>query len=95
LGGIGHLLAGEIEKATRLETRDVVLGHTLRGGSTFAFDRVLRTRLGVAAMDLVMEGRFDRMLALKGNEIIDVGIEDAIKPKVLDRDLLSLGRMFS
>jgi phosphofructokinase-like protein len=95
LGGIGHLLAAEIEKATRLETRDVVLGHTLRGGSPMAFDRVLCTRLGVAAMDLVMNGRFDRMVALRGNEIIDVGIEEAIKPKVLDQDLLSVGRMFS
>jgi phosphofructokinase-like protein len=95
LGGIGHLLAGEIEKATRLETRDVVLGHTLRGGSPMAFDRVLCTRLGAAAMDLVMKGRFDRMVALRGNEIIDVGIDEAIKPKILDPDLLSLGRMFS
>jgi phosphofructokinase-like protein len=95
LGGIGHLLAGEIEKATHLETRDVVLGHTLRGGSPMAFDRVLCTRLGVAAMDLVMKGRFDRMVALRGNKIVDVGIEEAIKPKVLDTDLLSLGRMFS
>jgi phosphofructokinase-like protein len=95
LGGIGHLLAGEIEKATRLETRDVVLGHTLRGGSPMAFDRVLCTRLGVAAMDLVMKGQFDRMVALRGNKIVDVGIEEAIKPKVLDTDLLSLGRMFS
>ena len=95
LGGIGHLLAGEIENATRLETRDVVLGHTLRGGSPMAFDRVLCTRLGVAAMDLVMKGRFDRMVALKGNKIVDVGIEEAIKPKLLDKELLSLGRMFS
>ena len=95
LGGIGHLLATEIEKATHLETRDVVLGHTLRGGSPLAFDRVLSTRLGVAAMDLVMKGRFDRMVALKGNAIVDVGIEDAIKPKVLDSSLLSIGRLFS
>ncbi|HMD79528.1 MAG TPA: ATP-dependent 6-phosphofructokinase [Nitrososphaerales archaeon] len=95
LGGIGHLLAAEIEKATHLETRDVVLGHILRGGSPLAFDRVLSTRLGVSAMDLVMKGKFDRMVALRGNAIVDVGIEDAIKPKVLDSDLLSVGRLFS
>jgi 6-phosphofructokinase 1 len=95
LGGIGHLLAGEIEKATHLETRDVVLGHTLRGGSPLAFDRVLCTRLGVAAMDLVAKGRFDRMVALRGNAIVDVGMGDAIKAKVLDSDLLSVGRLFS
>jgi hypothetical protein len=46
-------------------------------------------------MDLVMKGRFDRMVALKGNAIVDVGIEEAIKPKALDRDLLSVGRLFS
>jgi len=95
LGGIGHLLAGEIEKATHLETRDVVLGHTLRGGSPMAFDRVLSTRLGVAAIDLVLKGGFDRMVALKGNAIVDVAISDAIKAKVLDQGLLSVGRLFS
>jgi ATP-dependent phosphofructokinase / diphosphate-dependent phosphofructokinase len=95
LGGIGHLLAGEIEKATKLETRDVVLGHILRGGPPLAFDRVLATRLGVAAMNLVAEGKFDRMVALKGNVVVDVDIGEALKPKVLDTDLLSVGRMFS
>jgi ATP-dependent phosphofructokinase / diphosphate-dependent phosphofructokinase len=95
LGGIGHLLAAEIERVTHLETRDVVLGHILRGGSPLAFDRVLSTRLGVSAMDLVMKGKFDRMVALRGNAIVDVGIGDAIKPKVLDSDLLSVGRLFS
>jgi len=94
LGGIGHLLAGEIERVTHLECRDVVLGHTLRGGSPLAFDRVLCTRLGVAAMDLVSEGRFDRMVALQGNTIVDVGMGDAIKPKALDKELLSVGRLF-
>ena len=95
LGGIGHLLAGEIERATKLETRDVVLGHILRGGPPLAFDRVLATRLGVAAMDLVAQGKFDRMVALKGNAVVDVDIGEALKPKVLDTDLLSVGRMFS
>jgi len=95
LGGIGHLLAGEIEKATHLETRDVVLGHILRGGQPLAYDRVLATRLGVAAMDLAAKGGFDRMVALKGNAIVDVPIEEAVKPKVLDTDLLAVGRSFS
>ena len=95
LGGIGHLLAGEIEKATKAETRDVVLGHILRGGPPLAFDRVLATRLGVAAMDLVARGGFDRMVALRGNAIIDVGIAEALKPKALDSSLLAVGRAFS
>jgi len=95
LGGIGHLLAGEIEKATHLETRDVVLGHILRGGPPLAFDRVLATRLGVAAMDLVAKRGFDRMVALRGNAIVDVGIAEALKPKALDSGLLAVGRAFS
>jgi 6-phosphofructokinase 1 len=94
LGGIGHLIAAEIEKSTGIETRDVVLGHILRGGPPLAFDRVLCTRLGVAAMDLVAKGRFDRMVALKGSEIVDVAIEQALKPKTLDPGLLSVSRMF-
>lgn len=95
LGGIGHYLAEEIEKGTHLECRDVVLGHTLRGGPPLAFDRVLSTRLGVAAVDLVAEGKFDRMVALQGNKIVDVSIGDAVKPKLVDRGLLEVGRLFS
>jgi 6-phosphofructokinase 1 len=94
LGGIGHLLAAQIEKSTGLETRDVVLGHILRGGPPLAFDRVLCTRLGVAAMDLVAKGKFDRMVALRGGEIVDVGIAEALRPKTLDPGLLSVARMF-
>ena len=95
LGGIGHFLAEEVEKKTHLECRDVVLGHILRGGPPLAFDRVLSTRLGVAAMDLVAKGKFDRMVALRGNDIVDVPLGEAIKAKVLDMDLLSVGRLFS
>jgi 6-phosphofructokinase len=95
LGGIGHLLAGEIEKRTHLETRDVVLGHILRGGSPTAFDRVLSTRLGVAAVDSVKQSKFDTMVALQGNRIANVKLADAIKPKLLDKSLLDVGRTFS
>jgi phosphofructokinase-like protein len=95
LGGIGHLLAKEIESRTHLETREVVLGHTLRGGAPTAFDRVLSTRLGVAAVDAVKEGKFDVMVALRGTRIVTVALEEAIKPKELDAELLAVGRIFS
>jgi len=95
LGGIGQLLAKEIEKRTNLETREVVLGHILRGGSPSAYDRVLSTRLGVAAVDAVRRGESDVMVALKGNRIVTVGLEDAIRPKKLDAELLAVARIFT
>ncbi len=78
LGGIGNTLAAEIELRTGFETRAVVLGHIQRGGSPTAFDRMLATRYGIGAIDLVHEGKFGRMVALKGNTISSVPITDAI-----------------
>jgi 6-phosphofructokinase 1 len=78
LGGIGSVLAAEIEKRTGLETRAVILGHTQRGGSPTAFDRMLATRYGIGAIDLVHSGAFGRMVALKGSDIVSVPITDAI-----------------
>ena len=78
LGGIGNVLAAEIERRTGFETRAVVLGHIQRGGSPTAFDRMLATRYGIGAIDLVHQGGFGSMVALKGNEISSVPITDAI-----------------
>ncbi len=78
LGGIGNTLAAEIEKRTGFETRAVILGHTQRGGSPTAFDRMLATRYGIRAIDLVHEGKFGQMVALKGTAITSVPIEEAI-----------------
>ncbi|HEY3768646.1 MAG TPA: ATP-dependent 6-phosphofructokinase, partial [Candidatus Angelobacter sp.] len=78
LGGVGNNLAAEIETRTGFETRAVVLGHTQRGGSPTAFDRMLATRYGIGAIDLVHEGKFGRMVALKGSDITSVPIADAI-----------------
>src|SRR5215467_2342465 len=78
LGGIGNVLAREIEKRTGFETRAVILGHTQRGGSPTAFDRMLATRYGIGAIDLVHAGKFGRMVALKGNNITSVPISDAV-----------------
>jgi 6-phosphofructokinase len=76
-GGVGDALAREIEERTGYETRVTVLGHVQRGGSPTPRDRVLATRYGLKAADLVHEGRFGRMAALHGDQIVDVSLEDA------------------
>jgi ATP-dependent phosphofructokinase / diphosphate-dependent phosphofructokinase len=77
LGGIAHWLEGEIEQRTGREARATVLGHVQRGGTPTAFDRVLATRFGLAAIDAVHEGQWGRMTALRGTEIELVGLEEA------------------
>ena len=95
LGGIGETLAQEIEKRTQYETRISVLGHIQRGGSPTAFDRILGTRFGVKAVDLVKHKKFGRMAALAGNKIIDVPLEDAVKElKTVDMELYDIARVF-
>jgi len=78
LGGIGNKVAADIEMATGIETRVTVLGHLQRGGRTNAEDRVLSTRYGVAAVDLVNQEKFGQMVCLKGSEISSVPIADAV-----------------
>ena len=77
LGGVGEVLAREIEERTGYETRVTVLGHVQRGGSPTPRDRVLATRYGLKAADLVHERRFGRMAALHGDEIADVSLAEA------------------
>ena len=77
LGGIGDVLAREIEERTGYETRVTVLGHVQRGGSPTPRDRVLATRYGLKAADLVDEGSFGRMAALHGDSIVDVSLGEA------------------
>ena len=79
LGGIGLRLEREIEQRTGFETRAVVLGHTQRGGTPTAFDRVLATRLGVAAIDAVHEERWGTMSALRGTRIKLVPLSEAVE----------------
>ncbi len=94
-GGIGERLARVINEQTGYETRATTLGHIQRGGSPTAFDRVLATRFGVHAVNLVHEGKFGRMVALKGNEVIDVPVEDAVDTlKTLDLDLYKVAEVF-
>ena len=77
LGGVGDVLAREIERRTGYETRVTVLGHVQRGGSPTPRDRVLATRYGLKAADLVRERRFGRMAALHGDAIVDVSLQEA------------------
>jgi phosphofructokinase-like protein len=79
LGGVGHALGRDIEERTGYETRVTVLGHVQRGGSPTPRDRILATRFGLKAADLVDEGRFGRMAALQGDSIVDVTIEEATR----------------
>jgi 6-phosphofructokinase 1 len=95
LGGIGDFLAKEIEKRTGFETRVSVLGHVQRGGTPSAFDRVLGTRFGVKAIELVKGKKFGRMVALAGNKIIDVSIEDAVGTlKTVDIEIYEIAKVF-
>ncbi|HOW36003.1 MAG TPA: ATP-dependent 6-phosphofructokinase [Candidatus Omnitrophota bacterium] len=94
-GGIGELLAKTIEKDTGYETRVSVLGHIQRGGSPSAFDRVLGTRFGVKAVDLVKEGKFGKMVSLHSNKIRYVDIEEAVsKRKTVDLALYDIAKVF-
>src|SRR5436309_571766 len=78
LGGIGGLLAAEIEARTGFETRVTTLGHVQRGGSPTAHDRVLATRFGLKAANLVLEGAWGLMVALRGDRIAAVPIAEAV-----------------
>jgi len=95
LGGIGEKLGQEIEKRTGFETRVSVLGHIQRGGSPTAFDRVLGTRFGVKAVELLKEKKFGRMVALSGNKIVDVPLGDAVKElKTVDKEFYDIAKVF-
>jgi phosphofructokinase-like protein len=95
LGGIGTLIADGIEERTGFETRATILGHIQRGGSPTASDRVLGTRYGVFAVDLVRNGKFGRMAALQGNSIKDVDLAEAIgKLKTVDLELFKVAEVF-
>jgi len=78
LGGIGAVIADLIERRLHIETREVTLGHLQRGGPPSAYDRVLATRFGIKAAELIIEGRCGYMAALKGNDIHAVPLKDAV-----------------
>ena len=95
LGGVGDALAREIEERTGFETRVSVLGHVQRGGTPTPRDRVLATRFGLKAADLVHEGRFGRMAALQGDAIGDVSLDEATRElKTVPSDWYEVARAF-
>lgn len=90
LGGIANSLAQELERRTGFETRTVVLGHIQRGGSPTAFDRVLATRYGLGAVDMVHRGEFGKMAALRGNNIISVSLAEATgQNRKVDQEMMN------
>jgi 6-phosphofructokinase 1 len=78
-GGIGNYVGHRIAELTGAETRVTVLGHVQRGGMPSAQDRMVASAFGVHAVDLIAEGRFDRMVAWQNRRVIDVPLEDAIR----------------
>ena len=95
LGGVAQQLALEVEKRTGLETRMTQLGHIQRGGTPTAFDRMLGTRFGVKAYELLKAKKFGRMAALQGAEIVDVDIKSATgKLKLVPRELYEMAQKF-
>jgi phosphofructokinase-like protein len=95
LGGIAVELEKAIEARTGFESRMTILGHVQRGGTPLAYDRVLGTRFGVAAIDAVTEGDFGKMVALRGTEIVRVPLDEALaEPKLLDTELYETAEVF-
>jgi phosphofructokinase-like protein len=91
LGGIANILAREIEKRTSYETRAVVLGHIQRGGSPTAFDRVLATRYGLGAIDMVHREEYGCMAALRSNKIVSIPLKEAIaRNRTVDNETIQM-----
>jgi len=95
LGGIGQTLSNMIEERTGFETRVTVLGHVQRGGSPTAFDRILGTRFGIKAAELVLAGDFGKMVSLQGNQIVAVALDQqAVTMKTVDPEFYQMAKLF-
>jgi 6-phosphofructokinase 1 len=95
LGGIGEVLAREIERCTDIQTRVTKLGYVQRGGSPTAFDRILATRFGIKAYEMVREGKWGEMAAIRGNKIISVPLTEAVgELKRLDEEIYRVAEVF-
>ena len=95
LGGIGARIAAEVEKRTGKETRNVVLGHLQRGGAPTSFDRILATRFGARAVELVLQGQFGTMVAFHPPDIVAVPLENVVhrtRNVPLDFDVIRTAR---
>jgi len=95
VGQIGEMIADLIEEKTGYETRVSVLGHIQRGGAPTAYDRIIGTRFGFKAVELVTENQFGKMVSINNNKIGCVDIEAAVKErKPIDWDLLEIAKVF-
>lgn len=95
LGGIGDVLAREIENCTSIQTRVTKLGYVQRGGTPSAFDRVLATRFGVKAYEMAQAGEWGRMVALKCASVVSVPLEEAVREtKRLDEEIYHVAEIF-
>ena len=95
LGGIGYVFARELQRCTGLNTRVTQLGYVQRGGSPTAFDRVLATRFGVKAYEMVVAGEWGRMAAIKGNRMTSVSLDEAVSElKRLDEEIYRVAEVF-
>lgn len=95
LGGIGEMLAREIERCTDIQTRVTKLGYVQRGGSPTAFDRILATRFGIKAYEMIREAKWGEMAAIRGNRIISVPLAEAVgELKRLDEEIYRVAEVF-
>jgi len=93
--GIGEFVSKKIEDITGYETRVSVLGHIQRGGTPTAYDRLIGTRFGVKAVEMITEGRFGEMVSLRDNKLQSVPIEKAVKKrKTIDMELYEMAAVF-
>jgi len=93
-GGIAHHLGPLLEERTGFETRVTVLGHVQRGGTPVAEDRILATRYGQAAADLAAEGRWGRMVAMRGGDLTDVPLRECARGRPVPEDLYGVAEVF-
>ena len=95
LGGIGEALAREIERCTDIQSRVTKLGYVQRGGSPTAFDRLLATRFGIKAYEMIREAEWGQMAAIRGNRITSVPLAEAIgQLKYLDEEIYRVAEVF-
>jgi len=95
LGGIGEALAAQIERCTGIQTRVTKLGYVQRGGSPTPFDRILATRFGIKAYEMIRTGEFGKMTALRGNRIVSASLDEAVgELKRLDEEIYRVAEVF-
>jgi len=94
LGGIAEYLGEKIAESTGMETRFTILGHLQRGGNPTAFDRLIATRLGLGAIELVNQNKWDYMVCIQGNKVVYKSLDEALQVKQVDNNLYELAKKF-